>query len=86
MNGMTSADIIHHHLGFQQEKQLSSVDTCLEHIIFDASLGLRDGISEDLLLRVVDITILAHAIFANLCQELGIAPEQIDAIVKEHLQ
>lgn len=54
----------------------------LQEELLEAQYEAYKGNLEALLTEVIDVTIFAHSIISKLCEELGIAPEQVDTMVE----
>jgi len=55
---------------------------CQEELL-EAQYEAYKGNLEALLTEVIDVTIFAHSIIGRLCEELGLAPEQVDTMVEQ---
>ena len=55
----------------------------LQEELLEAQYEAHKGNLEALLTEIIDVTIFAHSVIGNLCEELGIAPEQVDTMVEQ---
>lgn len=74
---------------FEEPRRLKEFNTIafgllrLQEELLEAQYEAYKGDHEALLTEVIDVTIFAHSIISKLCEELGLAPEQIDTIVEQ---
>lgn len=85
----TYAESIREQREFEQARGLDEYNTIafgllrLQEELLEAQHEHLKGDNEAMLVEIIDITIFAHSVIGQLCEALGIAPEQIDTMVED---
>jgi len=84
----TYAEGIRHQNNFEHTRGLSELNSIaygllrMQEELLEALYEQLKGDLEKLFIEVLDVTIFAHSVLAKLCEELEIAPEQVDTMVQ----
>lgn len=83
----TYAEGIRTQQDFESERGLTQLNSIafgllrMQEELLEAQYEHLKGDLEKLLIEVLDVSIFAQSVLAKLCDELGVAPEQIDRMV-----
>jgi len=85
----TYAEGIRTQQDFESERGLTQLNSIafgllrMQEELLEAQYEHLKGDLEAMLVEVIDVTIFAHSVIGQLCEALGVAPEQVDTMVED---